>query len=291
MFFDGANKYATTAAAARYSVGSGNHEWYIAPSGTAGNSISFTQAMTLDASGNLDVGNSSTAVSSTTRTTSIKSSNIGNLVLGITQNAVTMGSSVTAADIYTTAALDMRFGTNSTERARIDASGNLLVGTTSSSAKLTVNATGDVFSATSGADALVMISKRGNNGDHIRFLNSSSVTSGNIGVTGTTTYYNTSSDYRLKENVAPMQNALDTISQLNPVTYTWKADGSAGQGFIAHELQAVVPDCVTGEKDAVDETGNPQYQGVDTSFLVATLVAALQELKAEVDSLRAQLNP
>jgi squalene cyclase len=59
-----------------------------------------------------------------------------------------------------------------------------------------------------------------------------------------------------------------------------------GQGFIAHELQSVVPDCVTGEKDAVDKEGNPVYQGIDTSFLVATLVAAIQELKAEVDALK-----
>ena len=84
-----------------------------------------------------------------------------------------------------------------------------------------------------------------------------------------------------------MQNALATVAQLNPVTYTWKADGSDGQGFIAHELQAVVPDCVTGEKDAVDADGNPVYQGIDTSFLVATLVAAIQELKSDFDAYKA----
>jgi hypothetical protein len=76
---------------------------------------------------------------------------------------------------------------------------------------------------------------------------------------------------------------------INGTTGIAGANGSDGQGFIAHELQAVVPDCVTGEKDAVDAEGNPQYQGVDTSFLVATLVKAVQELKAEVDSLKAQL--
>jgi hypothetical protein len=97
----------------------------------------------------------------------------------------------------------------------------------------------------------------------------------------------------MKENVQPMTAALATIAQLKPVKYDWKAEfagtRTAGQGFIAHELQAVVPDCVTGEKDAVDADGNPVYQGIDTSFLVATLTAALQELKAEVDSLRAQV--
>jgi hypothetical protein len=106
---------------------------------------------------------------------------------------------------------------------------------------------------------------------------------------GTATAYNTSSDYRLKENIAPMTGALATIAQLNPVTYTWKVDGSAGQGFIAHELQEVVPDCVTGEKDAVNEDGSIKPQGVDTSFLVATLTAAIQELKAELDTVKAEL--
>ena len=86
-----------------------------------------------------------------------------------------------------------------------------------------------------------------------------------------------------------MQGALDVVQQLNPVTYTWKADNSPGQGFIAHELQAVVPDCVTGEKDAVDAEGNPVYQGIDTSFLVATLTKAIQELKAELDATKAEV--
>lgn len=110
---------------------------------------------------------------------------------------------------------------------------------------------------------------------------------GNITTTGSSTAYVTTSDYRLKENVAPMQNALVTVAALKPCTYTWKADGGAGQGFIAHELQEVVPDCVTGEKDAVSSDGSPIYQGVDTSFLVATLVAAIQELKAEFDAYKA----
>lgn len=116
-----------------------------------------------------------------------------------------------------------------------------------------------------------------------RFRNDNG-TVGGITTNGTATAYNTSSDYRLKENVQPMTNALQKIVALNPCTFTWKTDGSAGQGFIAHELQAVVPDCVTGEKDAVDKDGKPIYQGVDTSFLVATLVAAIKELKEEFES-------
>lgn len=112
---------------------------------------------------------------------------------------------------------------------------------------------------------------------------------GRVTTNGSATTYNTSSDYRLKENIVPMTGALDIVSQLNPVNWTWKVDGTNGQGFIAHELQAIVPDCVTGEKDAVDEDGNPIYQGVDTSFLVATLTAAIQEQQTIINDLKARI--
>lgn len=110
------------------------------------------------------------------------------------------------------------------------------------------------------------------------------VFAGQILVNGNITGYTSVSDYRLKENIVPMVGALATIAQLNPVTYTFKDGGQKSQGFIAHELQAVVPDCVTGEKDAVKEDGTPNYQGVDTSFLVATLTAAIQELNSKFDA-------
>jgi hypothetical protein len=115
-------------------------------------------------------------------------------------------------------------------------------------------------------------------------------TRGSIQTNSTNTLYNTTSDYRLKENVVPMANALATVLALKPCTYKWKVDGSNGQGFIAHELQAVVPDCVTGEKDAVDENGDIKPQFVDTSFLVATLTAAIQELKAINDTQAETIN-
>ena len=86
-----------------------------------------------------------------------------------------------------------------------------------------------------------------------------------------------------------MTGALAKVALLKPVTYKWNADGSDGQGFIAHELQAVVPDCVNGEKDAVDAEGKPQHQGVDTSFLVATLTAALQEQQALIEALTTRI--
>jgi hypothetical protein len=108
-------------------------------------------------------------------------------------------------------------------------------------------------------------------------------TCGTIEVSGSTTSYNTSSDYRLKENVAPMTGALAKVLELNPVTYTWKVDGSDGQGFIAHELQEVAPYAVSGEKDG------EQMQGVDYGKITPLLTAALQEAIAEIQSLKARV--
>jgi hypothetical protein len=123
----------------------------------------------------------------------------------------------------------------------------------------------------------------------LNFLNYLGNSMGYIGGSVVATTYNTTSDYRLKENILPMSGALAKVSQLKPVTYKWKLNGSDGQGFIAHELQEVVPDCVTGTKDAVDGDGKPVYQGVDTSFLVATLTAAIQELNAKVEAQAAEI--
>jgi hypothetical protein len=113
---------------------------------------------------------------------------------------------------------------------------------------------------------------------------------GTVSISNTNTAYNTSSDYRLKNTIAPMTGALAKVALLKPCTYKWNVDGSNGQGFIAHELAEVCPQAVTGEKDAVDENGNPQYQGIDVSFLVATLTAAIQEQQAIIESLKARLD-
>ena len=134
--------------------------------------------------------------------------------------------------------------------------------------------------------ARLVVQDRGNN--LIDFY-SGTTKVGGITTNGSITVYGTTSDYRLKENIAPMTGALATVAQLKPVTYKWKKDGSDGQGFIAHELQAVVSDCVSGEKDAVDAEGNPVYQGIDVSFLVATLTAAIQEQQSTINGLTARI--
>jgi hypothetical protein len=178
----------------------------------------------------------------------------------------------------------MTFQTNGSERARITSSGNLLVGSTDATY---------VYSATSmrwvGTAGGLMLSQNSTaNVNQVVFWNPNG-TIGSINTSGTTTIFATSSDYRLKENVQPMTGALARIAALKPVTYRWKVDGSDGEGFIAHELQQVVPDAVTGAKDAVDAEGNPQYQGFDASFLVATLTAALQEAHGLITALTARV--
>jgi hypothetical protein len=169
------------------------------------------------------------------------------------------------------------------ESMRINSSGQLLVGCTSApsssvSGVIVKPALGVEISAGSATGLTYLMAFINGNG-----------TVGNINVNGSSTAYATSSDYRLKEDIVPMAGALAKVALLKPCTYKWKVDGSDGQGFIAHELQEVVKGCVTGEKDAVDAEGNPQYQGIDTSFLVATLTAAIQEQQALIQDLTTRL--
>jgi len=173
---------------------------------------------------------------------------------------------------------------NGTEAARIDTAGTFIVGNTAAGFG------GRVEIYKNGERCLVLHnSATGAAANAIQDFYRNSVQVGSISTTNANTTYGTSSDYRLKENVQPMVGALDIVAQLKPCTYNWKIDGSEGQGFIAHELQAVVPDAVVGEKDLVNEDGSIKPQNIDTSYLVATLTAAIQELKAELDVCKAEI--
>jgi len=203
------------------------------------------------------------------------------------------------------------FATSATERMRIDSSGNVLVNATSTvgtggKLQATSNTDTALFKTTSSTVYAAVICNVENTAARLIAFQYGSGTSptnvGSITTNGTITSYNVSSDYRLKEDIVPMTGALEKVAALKPVTYKWKVDGSDGQGFIAHELAAVCPDAVTGEKDAAetvevkDEKGNvtgtevrPVYQGIDVSFLVATLTAAIQEQQALITSLTARI--
>ena len=190
----------------------------------------------------------------------------------------------TNTGIYFPAADSIGFSVVGTEVGRFNNVGDLLIGTTS-----TYSASYRVSIALTAATGGIVFRTPAPTGAPLAFQNSVGTEVGFVSTTNVGTTYNVTSDYRLKENVQPMQDALSKIAQLNPVTYNWKSDGSDGQGFIAHELQAVIPDCVTGDKDAVDAEGKPKYQGIDTSFLVATLVAATKEQQAIITALTARI--
>jgi hypothetical protein len=268
-----------------------------------------TTALTIDTSQNVGIGTASPAQKldvngDITFGSSNKFTSSANLLAGTAgQNGILIRSAVSTASnpsysnvddtntgMFFPAADTIAFAEGGAEAMRIDSSGNLCIGTTGAasfdSCKVAVDAASDVFRV------------RSNSGFVFRFFAAGTFTTvGSIQTTASATSYNTSSDYRLKENIVPMTGALDKVSQLKPVTYKWKIDGSDGQGFIAHELAEVIPDCVSGEKDAVetytDEEGNeqtrPAYQGVDTSFLVATLTAAIQEQQTIINDLTARI--
>jgi len=169
------------------------------------------------------------------------------------------------------------------ERMRINSSGALLINRTTQ-----LNSERFAITGNSSSQCMALISPTSAGYDMCN-INNSNGQVGLISTSGSSTAYQTSSDYRLKDNVKPMVNALDKVSLLKPVTYKWKVDGTNGQGFIAHELAEVVPDCVSGEKDAVNEDGSIKPQGVDTSFLVATLTAAIQEQNKIINDLKARV--
>jgi hypothetical protein len=284
-----------------------------------------------DSAGNLGIGTTSpnqklAIASSAGVAASIEMAGNGN-TLGTNSMFVGQGS---AGDGYVwqrNSTQPLIFATNNTERMRINSSGQVIVGTTTGvNARYQVSADGafitpyaapstahffssnsadgncvEIFQGRFNKAGLVLSANNTGTQTQIQFYEGGSAV-GSVTTTTSSTAYNTSSDYRLKENIAPMTGALDTVAQLKPVTYNWKADGARGQGFIAHELAEVVPDCVVGEKDAVETIDDldadgkkigtkevPKYQGIDTSFLVATLTAAIQELKATVDAQAARI--
>jgi len=184
----------------------------------------------------------------------------------------------------------LTYSTDGAEHMRITSNGSILLGTT------TIEGAGGITFSNAADSALygkaIYNNSPYNGTRNAQYWAYNGSVVGYIQTSTSSTSYVTSSDYRLKENIEPMIGALAKVTALKPCTYKWKLDGSNGQGFIAHELQAVVPEAVTGEKDAIetytDEDGNEQTrikpQGIDTSFLVATLTAAIQELNAKVEA-------
>ena len=107
---------------------------------------------------------------------------------------------------------------------------------------------------------------------------------------GTSTAFNTSSDYRLKENVTTSWDATTRLKRLKPSRFNFKTDKDTTlDGFLAHEVSSIVPEAITGTKDEVDTDGNPVHQGIDQSKLVPLLTKALQEAVAKIETLEAKV--
>jgi hypothetical protein len=257
-----------------------------------------TTAVTIDTSQNVGIGNT---------TPSSYNSNANKLVIGSNSavTGMTLASGTTAAgniffargttgadayDGYVQYAQNgqyMAFGTSGgAERMRILSGGNVSIGTTSNIARL-----GAVFDGATDNGCVLRTSTNAS-GTGFLYFQENGNTCGSVIRIGTTSAvtYSTTSDYRLKENITPMTGALSKVARLKPVTYTWKSGGESAEGFIAHELAEVCPDAVVGTKDELDKDGNPKYQSIDTSFLVATLTAALQETKALIDQQAETIN-
>ena len=248
---------------------------------------------TIDSSGNLGIG--TTSPSSYGKLATVATAASTAFYAGSSTQGVYISNSTGTDVVYNSSGNNAGthvWQTGNVERARIDSSHNFLVGTTSTSPSASnVNGFAVISSgyiSLTGDGTSAIDCNRTNDGIIQAFRRSGTLV-GSVSVTTTATAYNTSSDYRLKNTIALMTNALAKVALLKPCTYKWNADGSDGQGFIAHELAEVVPQCVTGEKDAVNEDGSIKSQGIDTSFLVATLTAAMQEQQALITSLSARI--
>jgi len=236
------------------------------------------------------------------------SSSTANLYVGVAGSGVANTSLRNNAYVMNASASALVLGTSDNERMRITSGGVVLVNRTTTLNNGFFEVNGDGSRSGVACNQISTASSA-----QIYFSNPNGIV-GSIFSSGSATSYNTSSDYRLKENVNPVQNALSVLTQLKPCTFNFIADADEEvMGFIAHEVQEVIPQAVTGEKDGfkikevevspaeLDEEGNiiteavieekeiPVYQGIDHSKLVPLLVAAIQELKTEIDSLKNQM--
>jgi len=253
-----------------------------------------TTAVTVDASQNVGIGTASPSYKLDVRSSLAVldgSANIGFWANGTSYTQIWQTfQSPNDLLLKTTAAKYIAFLPNSTEAMRVLSTGELVVGTTSI---VGAEQLGIVFSDPSGKGGLgVQVVSTVSGASFAVFRNASGTAIGSITRNTTTNavLYNTTSDYRLKENVTPLTNALGRVAALKPVQWVWKdCDGAVGEGFIAHEVQDVVPAAVSGKKDAVDADGNIKPQGMDSSYLVATLTAAIQEQQALITTLTARI--
>jgi hypothetical protein len=183
---------------------------------------------------------------------------------------------------------------------RIDNQGSVLINNLATPHDQNVNPGFKVYGTGSGATVLGLVSiaryqgeplilNRVNNDGRLIGLQGQGVTRGQIAVSGTVIQYTSYSDHRLKEDVQQISNATESLKQLNPVNFAWIDGGVRMNGFLAHEVQSVVPEAVTGTHNEVDSDDNPVYQGIDQSKLVPLLTASLKEAIAKIEELETRI--
>ena len=268
-----------------------------------------TENMRIDSSGNVGIGTTSpSAVISSSKIVQVGSG--GNTTLSVTstdsvndrsailellssgngtsQSIILYGDTDTSPSTPSPLVFQGYHSGARTERMRLDASGNLLVGKTTTAlttAGVALLPNGELY-VTRDSGATAYFNREGSDGDVIVIRNDN-VTVGSISVSGSTTSYNPSSDVRLKENIRDYDNALADVMKLKPRKYSWKTDGAEDSGFIAQELMET-PEFANRVNPIDDDSDDPMY-GVDYMKFVAVLTGAIQEQQAMIETLQAEV--
>ena len=265
---------------------------------TGGGGSADTERMRITSSGNVGIGTSSPSAALDIVTSNQQVIELNSTALGA---QIVFDSASTPSPWYTGIAGNsggdfiiyqgsagsgnITYYTSGQERMRIDSSGNLLVGTTNVNAAVS-NVLGHSIKAGglaehSNDDVVVRMNRKGSDGSIAEFRKDGAIV-GSVSVTSSGTTYNTTSDRRLKTDIQPITNATGKLMAMNPVTHKWKADPEAGavHGFIAQEMQEIVPEAVSGDPDG------EEMMSMDYGRITPVLVAALQDAMKEITALK-----
>jgi hypothetical protein len=337
----GADNYLTALSFTTSTTGVGSDSVIASVSESAGNSAltfwtdtsnGMSEKVRIDSSGNVGIGRTPSVVESTydslqlgaggtwlSGSSNLAAGNFGqnyyidasgdNLYLGNDEaERIVLNNGYIAFETAPTNASGAGAALTWSESMRIDASGNVLVG---------VTGTGELGVTNQGVllrDGFIQVAQTGTTSATLVYFYNGNGQVGGISTSGSTTTYATSSDYRLKTDAQPMVGASARVQALKPVNFEWISSGERVDGFLAHEAQEVVPECVTGTKDAMrdeeyevtaavlDADGTvvteavmgtrsvPDMQGIDQSKLVPLLTAALQEALTKIADMEIRLS-
>ena len=261
------NEYIGTGTAARYMQAQGAHYFSVAPSGSADAAISFTNAMTIANSGNVEVYGASTpkltVKSGNGTSASIKLQRINendtstDYEIKNDGGALKIISDSTSQNEFLIQQIDsgtQRFNTNNIERMRISSAGTLLVKGDGTHGYVDAGESLSVSTSRTGTHdyGIFVTGNNSGGGTHyqMRFYNNVHGVKGSITTTSGGTAFNTSSDYRLKTDIQDVSTPIDKVKLLKPCNFAWVAEPDVRiDGFIAHEVAEVVPEAVSGTKD------------------------------------------